>query len=63
MIYSWANPPCGGISPNPPGPEGSKGKWALPGARGALLSPSYFSVAQCALDPRNWSWIRPRLQG
>ena len=31
-----ANPPCGGTSPNPPGPEGSKGKWALPGARGAF---------------------------
>jgi hypothetical protein len=30
-----ANPPCGGISLNPPGPEGSKGRWALPGARGA----------------------------
>ena len=33
------NPPCGGISPNPPGPEGSKGRRALPGAWGASSCP------------------------
>ena len=35
-----ANPPCGGNSLNPPGPEGSKGRWALPGAWGAFWSPA-----------------------
>src|SRR4051794_24965763 len=34
------NPPCGGISLNPPGPEGSKGRWALPGAWGAFSCPA-----------------------
>ncbi len=28
------DPPCGVTPLNPPGPEGSKGRWALAGVRG-----------------------------
>ena len=45
-----ANPPCGGNSLNPPGPEGSKGRWALPGAWGA----SAFLSGQALASRTRW---------
>ena len=43
-VHWAADPSCGGIPLNPPGPEGSKGRWALPGARGVL-------AASCSSPP------------
>lgn len=61
MTYTFPDPPCDGIARTSPGPEGSKDKVALPGARGVLFYWEYakdgaqlFSSAESPFSKVGW---------